>query len=92
MRKTAVFTSFTEAEQQIIRKALRKPAKERRGKERELLRRFWAAHKQRSRSRLPALDDHRFNREYRNWLRKNKLPDEFDRTTYARFRREHGLS
>lgn len=90
MRKTEVWREFTEEEQHIIRKALRTPAARRTGPQKSWLREYWRMHKRRTRDRLPALDNHRINLEYRTWLRKHGLPEKFDRKTYYQFRRTHG--
>ena len=88
MRRTEVWDKFTPDEQEVIRVALHQPAAERTRAANALLRTLWRLHKRRSRDRLPAVDNHRINPEYRAWLKKKKLPLKFSHETYAQFRRQ----
>ena len=90
MRKTEVWSLYPKWDQDIIRKALKKKAAERTSEEAALLRTYWRRHKRRDRDRLPTIDNHLINPEYRAWLKKQGLPEKFDAKTYYRFRRIHG--
>lgn len=80
--------SFTEEEKVILRRALRKKARDMVVEEFRLANKYWRLMKSRSQHRKEGQKDARINQAYRDWLTVNGLPIEpYDDRYFQAWRR-----
>lgn len=88
MGPSEVWMSFSEEQRAILKRALKKRARDMVGDEFRLANEYWRKMKARSKFKKPEQADLRHNQAYRDWLAANNLPtDPFDSRAYQAWKR-----
>lgn len=88
MGASEVWMSFTDEEKVILRRALKKKARDMVVEEFRLANRYWRLSKMRSKHKKEGQVDVRVNQAYREWLVANGLPTEpYDERAFKAWRR-----